>query len=55
MLVGLQPIYLPNVQAVVALGMCKVCKCTVAPHFWGAPHLTYRAQKNLIMKNYSKL
>ena len=26
-----------------------------SPTFGGPPHLTYRAQKNLIMKNYSKL
>ena len=56
-IVGKEVLYYTNsffstALAVVALGMCKVCKCTGAPHFWGAPHLTYREQKKF---DYEKL
>ena len=32
-----QVVQFATVLSVVVLGMCKVCKCTGAPHFWGAP------------------
>ena len=40
---------LRNVQSV------QMHRAPPPPHFWGAPHLTYCAQKKLIVKNYSKL